>query len=156
MKTKITKTGKGGYNVEVIAKQENIKRVYNSMVNYISQYGDGNDSDFFVSEYVMEMDKFDLIEYIGSFTNNFEDPDTLYEILGRVVSFQMDNNKLFIEIRNAEWDYNEDDIKRFFFYDAIESDEDKQKRIEELEAAIEEKTKELVDLNEQLKSIQNM
>ena len=116
-----------GYDITVTANPKNIEKVFESLEEYKEDNLDVDD-DFYIIGYVEDQDKFNILDYYGSFTNEFIDYDDASDYAGILTSFEKDGNKLFLSIENVGKPYDEEQIKLFFFSTVLSI----QKKIEEL------------------------
>ena len=112
-----------GYDVTVTAYPKNVEKVFESLEEYKEENLD-DDDDFYIIGYVEDQDKFNILDYYGSFTNEIEDYEDVAEYAGILRSFEKDKNKLYLSIENAKMPYDEEQVKLFFFSGIIDSEED--------------------------------
>ena len=144
-----------GYDITVTANPQNIEKVFGSLEEYKEETLE-DDDDFYIIGYVEDQDKFNILDYYGSFTNEFIDYDDASDYAGILTSFEKDGNKLFLSIENAGKPYDEEQIKLFFFNGIIDTEEDRRVTINKLEREIKELKEKIDGLNNRIKEIKNL
>ena len=143
------------YDITVTANPKNIEKVFDSLEEYKEDFLD-EDDDFYVVGYVDYEGKINILDYYGSYTNEFVDFDDAAEYAGILTSFEKDGDKLFLSIKNAEMAYDEDQVKLFFFSDIIDTEEDKIAAINKLESEIKELERKIELLKKSKKEIEKV
>ena len=144
-----------GYDITVTAHSKNIEKVFDSLEEYKEDNLD-DDADFYIIGYVEDQDKFNILDYYGSFTNEIEDYEDVAEYAGILTSFKKDGNKLFLSIENAEMPYDEEQVKLFFFSDIIDTEEDRINEINKIESEIKAYKERIDTLNNRIEEIKNL
>ena len=144
-----------GYDITVTANPKNIEKVFDSLEEYKDDNLD-DDDDFEIIGYVEDQDKINILDYYGSFTNEFIDYDDALDYAGILTSFEKDVNKLFISIENAVKPYDEEQVKLFFFSDIIDTEEDRINEINKIESEIKVYKEKIDALNNRIKEIKNL